>query len=193
MGGSGKVGCECSTEVGAQAWRQPLWVPSLVLPLWCDWASFSASQICFLIGKMGLLEHISQGAQEASWVPVNILADGKHLAHYLMCSVCLEATAETDTLCTRDCLLPFPHHRPSWSWGLYYQGFLFLISSQVWKCQLSISGKLQCSLVSLWKLIFNKTSLSSLYFIYSQCSPCACCAGHPTLLFFIPHLPILVI
>lgn len=25
---------------------------------------FSASQICFLIGKMGFLEHISQGAQE---------------------------------------------------------------------------------------------------------------------------------
>lgn len=29
-----------------------------------SWASFSASKICFLIGKLGSLEHISQGAQE---------------------------------------------------------------------------------------------------------------------------------
>lgn len=57
-------GCENSAET-AGIGDNLVWVYVLALPLLWDSASFSAFQICFLIGKMGFQEHISQGAQEA--------------------------------------------------------------------------------------------------------------------------------
>lgn len=46
-------------------WRQPGLGLPLALPLLWGSASFSVSQICFLIDKMGFQERMSQGAQEA--------------------------------------------------------------------------------------------------------------------------------
>lgn len=52
---------------GPGIWRQPILGsdPGFAAVVG-SWASLSASQICFLIGKRGFLEHMSQGAPEVS-------------------------------------------------------------------------------------------------------------------------------